>query len=122
MVSLPPPKRHEVKTVERDRNNPLDEAHHLRKIADMKRGGLSEEDQVKAVQLVMTPAGRAAMWNAEASALERGYRLGRIMAAADVRIGLDIVTGMGSVHYDSDVEPPPVWLMDTAEKLARGDG
>lgn len=69
----------------------------------------------------LTPQFNAALYRAEADALERGYRIGRIQAAADVRLGLDQSAGNGGVHFDSDVEGPPEWLMRKAERLARGD-
>lgn len=101
-------------------NHPLDEVQHLRTIAEMDLSELPE-GSTAVVALACAKGGRAVIWNHEADALERGYLLGRIMAAFDVRMGLDTIVGNGSVHYDSDVEAPPVWLMSMAEKLARGD-
>lgn len=100
-----------------EHRHPLDEARDLRELADKAVKGKTEEE----LYMPMTDVLASIMYMAVAEGLERGYRLGRIMAAFDVRMGMDKTFGQGSVHFDSDTAPPPAWIMGTAEKLARGD-
>ena len=104
-----------------DRPDVLGEAAHLHRVAQQLEHEAGEQAGLDAMHLAITKGGRAALTRAEAAGLERGYRLGRVCAAFDVRIGMDEAYGNGSMHWDSDVEAPPAWLLDKAEKLARGD-
>lgn len=81
----------------------------------------AEEKGIPVIRPYMTSDGRAATYLALADGLERGYRLGRVKAAVEVRFGLETPRHNGSVCFDSDVKGPPRWLIETAEQLARGD-
>lgn len=115
----------QFKSVYPDVTNPLVEAAALYRAAEEnteKYGDPPTDGSPSAAMLIsMHPVLYGALLYQEAVALERGYRTGRIMAAHDVRLGLDSATGNGSVHFDSDVESPPLWILTKAEKLARGD-
>lgn len=96
--------------------DPRVEAANLRKLADDIMAQAGEQDPMA----MHDPRMRALLYYAEAAGLERGYEQGRVRAAYAVRIGLDTLYGNGSMHWDSDVESPPVWLLNKAERLARG--
>ncbi len=108
-----------------DVTHPLEEAAHLRKISDeqlcMYEDKPDEESPSIAALISLHPVLMAWHWRTEADTLERGYLRGRAIAAHDVRMGLDDIELNGSVHYDSDTEPPPLWLVRKAERLARGE-
>lgn len=112
---------HQRYVTQRPQHHPYRTAEHLRAIAQRIIDEAEAEQEGSSLLGYYTVGCRAYIWAAEADALERGYRLGRIMAAFEVRTGLDKNTGNGSIRWDSDTEPPPTWLMDTVEKLARGD-
>lgn len=103
--------------------SPLEEAAHLRRVAaEIAKENPPEEGKPSAaIQVGLTSALRAVMYEYEADGLERGYLRGRAMAAHDVRLGLDEIERNGSVHFDSDISPPPAWIVHKAERLARGD-
>lgn len=94
---------------------PLERAAHLEKLYN--QYSKETEDEV----FMFNNKAWAVLYRVEAEALTRGYFAGRVMAAYDVRMGLDSSFGNGSVHFDSDNSPPPLWLISTAEHLARGD-
>lgn len=104
--------------------HPLEEAAHLRKMAAEKldKYGDPPTDGRPSIGVLfgLHPILFAVLHQTEAAALERGYLRGRAMAAYDVRMGLDDIEGNGSIHYDSDTEPPPSFLVKKAENLARG--
>lgn len=104
-------------------NHPLEEAAHLYKVAqDIEdRNEITQGQPSSAVLICLHPRLYGALLHEFARGLERGYRRGRAMAAYDVRMGLDEIQLNGSVHYDSDTEAPPEWLVQRAEKLARGN-
>jgi hypothetical protein len=98
--------------------HPLEEAARLRELAAEKFK--KYEGQSVGIIFGANPVLYAVLQQAEADALERGYLRGRAMAAYEVRMGLDQNHVNGGIHFDSDTEPPPQWLVGTAEKLARG--
>ncbi len=103
--------------------HPLEEAAHLLKMFgdSEERHPVTNDHPDAAVLICLHPRLYSVLLAEFARGLERGYRRGRAMAAYDVRMGLDEVVGNGSVRYDSDTEAPPEWLVQRAEKLARGD-